>query len=569
MLTTILLWTYIFFLTFSYGTAAFSLLRRLLREPPESTLPVPILSLLGLTVTAGIASLLSLALPMGWGAHLIVLAGALLCSAFFFQEMSAALRAGLRKIHVWVWALALLGAAVILLNAVKPPSNPDTPLYHAQAIRWIEAYPAVPGLGNLDVRLGANSNWFVLNALFSLAFLGLGSLHLLPSYLFLVSFIFFLAGLQSLLEGKLGPGQVLRLGFIPLAFYVLIDEISSPGTDLPVILLYWLVLCVWLDSLENGPTSRPLQVIVFFLSLSVITYKVSGAPLVLAAGILFVGWLKRGGNRVAWTCLGLGALFLLPWLVRNFVLSGYWLFPVTQTGFLDPAIDWEIPAERVSLFSHRIQAWAITPGTLWVDIAGLSRWQRLAMWFTGLTLNQKGVFALALFSPLIFGAFSLAAPRRGRSAFPLGGWLVLLSGYINLLFWLFSAPNFRFGYGYVTGLALIAFSPFFARVLRFLESRRGYLIAALVLVLCLQQGILILEATTDGNRPPDILILPAPYRRAATDPCQVGDLVMYCARNGRQCGYEAFPCLPGVPDDHLEPRGATLGEGFRWRASTE
>ena len=41
----------------------------------------------------------------------------------------------------------------------------DTGLYHAQAIRWIEEYGVVCGLGNLHSRFAYNSAAFALCAL--------------------------------------------------------------------------------------------------------------------------------------------------------------------------------------------------------------------------------------------------------------------------------------------------------------------------------------------------------------------------------------------------------------------
>ena len=51
----------------------------------------------------------------------------------------------------------------------------DTGLYHAQAIRWIEEYGVVPGLGNLHSRFAYNSAAFPLCAVYSMRWLG-GSL---------------------------------------------------------------------------------------------------------------------------------------------------------------------------------------------------------------------------------------------------------------------------------------------------------------------------------------------------------------------------------------------------------
>ncbi|MBQ2608911.1 MAG: hypothetical protein II586_00960, partial [Butyrivibrio sp.] len=63
----------------------------------------------------------------------------------------------------------------------------DSDLYHAQAIRWIEEYGVVKGLGNLHVRLAYNSAAFPLSALFSMKFLQLDrSYHVMAGFFALV-----------------------------------------------------------------------------------------------------------------------------------------------------------------------------------------------------------------------------------------------------------------------------------------------------------------------------------------------------------------------------------------------
>src|SRR5207302_8255799 len=42
--------------------------------------------------------------------------------------------------------------------------------YHFVAIRWQQAFPVVPGLANLDGRLGFNNASFLLHSLFSNSF---------------------------------------------------------------------------------------------------------------------------------------------------------------------------------------------------------------------------------------------------------------------------------------------------------------------------------------------------------------------------------------------------------------
>jgi hypothetical protein len=561
MLFTLIIWMYLAFIFLIYGTGTLALIRRSF-SPQSPRIPLSMVALLGLAVIAWMSSILSLVIKMGLVAHLFVLVGALLVLFFHFDEVKACLLVGFPRTSRVVWILALLVLVTTILYAVKIPGNPDTPLYHAQAIHWIEEYPAVLGLGNLEPRLGANSSWFTLNALFSFSFLNFQSFHIIPSFLFLVCVAYFLDGLQNLMKGDSGLSQMVKLGFVPLAFYILIDEISSPGTDLPVILFYWVILCLWLEAVEE-PSSPILATLILFFSVLVVTFKLSGVLVLLIALQTLMHWVARKEFRFLRTGLGLAAAVLLPWMVRTFILTGYWIYPEPLMQMFSPRVDWQIPIDRVLAFKRGVQAWALSPGTTWDEISGFSLLQRLGFWFSNLTSNQEGITILALLSPILFGLFSAVPKRHAKT---ISYFSVILLSFLNLLFWLFSAPNFRFGYGFVVGSALLGVAPLIKLVFEKFKNYRMYLLVALTLVLSLQQVYVILGSTRDGTQYPEYVILPADYAHVPTDTCSLEGVTIFCAHRYRQCGYDAFPCVPQIPKD-VVLRSNSFRAGFRRNSS--
>lgn len=566
MLITIVLWVYFAFLFLAYGAGTVAFLNDLPTLQRRTPLSFSLLAFIGLSVITWISSALSLILQSGLVVHLFLLAGACLLALYNRSQVKTSLLLEFRQRHWTVWLITLLGVITTLFYAVKAPSNADTPLYHAQAIHWIENYPAVPGLGNLDPRLGSNSNWFVLNAAFSFSFLKLQSFHLIPSFLFLTCFFFFSGGLQSILNGDIRLSQIARAGFIPFAFYLLVDEISSPGTDLPVILIYWVIVCLWLESMEQVDSQRELQIIVFLLAVLAITFKVSGVAVLLFAWWIWAGLLRRGEYPTMWLCTGIAAAILIPWLIRNFILTGYWLYPEPLMASFSPDVDWKVPVSRVLSFQRAIQAWALFPGTRWGSVAELSFIQRLAFWFVHLTLNQKGLMVLALIGPILFAGFFFASKHNeAERRFYLSTILVV---YLNLLFWLFTAPNLRFGYGFIAGAIVVSYAPFIRKGMETLHQFHFYIALLLILVLSIQQVYVILGSARDGTRYLDYLLVPAAYPRVLTDACKLGPTTISCARNWRQCGYDAFPCVPQALQN-VEMRGDTFRAGFRKRTTNE
>jgi hypothetical protein len=88
--------------------------------------------------------------------------------------------------HPVLVASFVASAIVVALAAARPCKVEDTENYHAQVLRWTEAARLVPGLALVHGRLGFNSLWFPLEALFSFAFLSNGPMPLVNTATFLL-----------------------------------------------------------------------------------------------------------------------------------------------------------------------------------------------------------------------------------------------------------------------------------------------------------------------------------------------------------------------------------------------
>lgn len=119
----------------------------------------------------------------------------------------------------------------------------DTGLYHAQAIRWIEEYGVVPGLGNLHSRFAYNSAAFPLCAIYGMRWMAGGSwtesMHAVQGFLAL------LVGIQCCGLGRLAKRKrVLVSDFVRVgAIYyltVLYREMVSPASDYFAMLLLFI-----------------------------------------------------------------------------------------------------------------------------------------------------------------------------------------------------------------------------------------------------------------------------------------------------------------------------------------
>lgn len=524
MLAAVLIWLYAGALCYVYGALFF-------RKTPFA-----LALLAGLVVLTVFAQFFSLFFRIGWLIHLILLTGAIW--AVFTRRIPRP------KLQLPAAGLPLLVLFIILLlvleNATQRPTNPDTSLYHAQAIRWIETYPAVPGLGNLHGRLAFNSSWFVTNALFSFSFLELRSFHLSAGFLFIAAMLVFWQGLVALILGHFSASNLLKTGFLPLAFYVLGGELSSPGTDLPVSLLIWLVVVLWLEKSESEkPYHTPL--IALLVSFA-ITAKLSTLPLAL----LLVPLLLQDKQRIV-SAVAIVGLVLLPFLLRNLILSGYLVYPLPWLDWFP--FDWKVPFEFAESDRQDVIAFGRFVGA--GDIfAPFSEW--FPYWLSRQTINRRIIFFAALLTPLA-GLPLRFAPRAIWT-----GWLALYGG---IWFWLSSAPDFRFGYGFLVAVLLLALVPWLLLVIqRWPGIQKAF--TPLACWLLTAYLLFTLARSLEWRTFPSRILLPADYDRVPVDVCFLANAPAFCAQEYGYCGYAQLPCAPS-PRYWVQLRGADLRNGFR------
>lgn len=333
MLAALLFISYSLVILYQYGWVCAKLIGRLLVSEPGADLPFPLTGLLGLCAVVTLAEMLSLFMPLGAQAHGVLLAGALLSLLWGWKKRLRDWHCKweeLRSTPGLFWLLGALVFLTILSNASQPPSNYDTGIYHAQAIHWFERFGAVPGLGNLHTRFAFNSSWLVGTAIFSFAFFNVQSFRLLTSVLFLLCCLYLLSGVKNHLQRRAAPSDTLALLLLPFSFEVLGSQISSPGSDLPVTLLFWVLALEWMKRSERGEAGFSLRSALFFsLCLFSLTIKLSSLPLLLLGlGV----WMQaiRTDRKIGLGLALLGGLLLAPWVALNVVLSGYLIYPYTS-----------------------------------------------------------------------------------------------------------------------------------------------------------------------------------------------------------------------------------------------
>lgn len=465
------------------------------------------------------------------------------------KDAVASLHAISTKQHIAVGVLMLL---LVILNIVQRKADGDIGDYHLQAIRWIEEYAAVPGLGNIRRQLGNNSNWFLLNAFSGMHFLGLRSLYTLNAALVIMVALFVTPHLKQ---------RFWLRNFVLLLYFTVIATRKYTGAvtnDLIITSGIILLFSWFVDLMDTQSVKHAESLLLAFLALGLITFKLSALPLgIFAVGVLWVLYKQVGFQFKSVVVIGVFVLLLFaPWFINNVINSGYLLFPVKGSNIF--AVDWQMRPEIVNYEVYANLAYARAPQ---VDIE-VARYFTLSQWWPK-WIASLDIFSLFLIVGgigfMLFLGVELLINSTFKQYFKKHQyWIIAITCLVALYLWFIHGPTPRFVFGYLVfliamGLGLIN------RVWmqQLLHKYMLNLCLAFMLVMLLIQVKNIVSQHKIGA----VAILPSAYYQPQLKPFSTDGGVLYVPATNQQCWDALLPCT-NVPDSGLQFRGATLQQGF-------
>jgi hypothetical protein len=337
----------------------------------------------------------------------------------------------------WHLCLAIL-LVVALIDARGIPWY-DTGLYHLQAVQWMTTGPLPRGLANLNYSLGFNCSWFCFAAAVETP-LVLGKSCFIVNAL--LAILIALTAVDALLRtsrsGIRADRVLFALMLIPLGIFGIgVAMISSLAPDLIIMLLVIFSIALWLRSKSSGPY-------ILCFACFAMTIKLSAAPLLVMAAIMTVAGKYRWGLIPAGFCM----LAAVISAFRGIWLSGYPAFP-SSFGRIS-GLSWASPPALADHAARTVACWSkyhslpesVVPGSPWVGA-----------WCHAIAMSQPMLIAYCL----CITGIVLCIWRRPPtcSGIHRRGILALLLLPPAVAFWFFSAPQVRFGYGYIFSLAAV------------------------------------------------------------------------------------------------------------------
>lgn len=542
-------WCYILILTYLFGKALTELIKRITGYQITEWEMIIALGIMTLTVYAQGFSLFA---PVGGLANTILCIIAIIFIVVWRKDFLCSIRsicAG-KSGRKGQLALVMLGMVVLLfiILSCQRALHADTDGYHAQAIRWIEEYGVVKGLGNLYHRFAYNSAFMSLQALFSWKFLVGQSMHVMNGFICCVMFIYGIMGIIRSNQKSL-LGNLFRL--LLLAFIVLpqsLSAMSSPNTDTLALLLVVFVLCKWCDYLEQQETEAIPYAILTILAVFSVSVKLSAAFLILLAIKPIFQMIRERRWRTIGFFLGMGLIVILPFLCRNVLISGYLVYPYSSVDLFD--VEWKMLPSVVECDKKEIMTW----GRALYDIgkSDYHLWQWYPIWWAAqeIWVRVMTVLNVILILPGIVVICNDIKNRNYDRALLVAETMILLLG------WFFTAPLQRYGAVFlfllpVSILGVIIKGRKQVRVLKEIE--------VLAAVCCI---LLLLMEMKDME--PISLKRSAYYVKRECEEVKWHGMSVYVPLENGNMGYYYIPATQHKALlEIIEPMGIEIADGFR------
>ena len=456
MLSIILSWIYITFICTLTGIGVLSLLK----GRYFSWICYMIAGIVTITVYVEFFSIFA---KIGACAHTVLLAAALLSGYFGRNEIRSLWQTCRPVLCSWEGFFYCCFLLLIAFFTSRGEFHTDTNIYHAAAIRLYEEYGVIKGVGNLQLHYAYNSSYLAFASIFSLNWLFGRSLHTTTGFLEVLMCLYAFHGLKRFRQYKNHIPDMLRVGIL---FYTLVNvtRSMSPATDYATMYFVLFILTAWCDNLFEGDSDLTLYSLLSVAAVFLATLKFSACLLALIVIwpafclIREKQWKQIAGYLIS------GCIILLPFLIRNYLISGWLLYPLDSIDLFQTP--WKIPLEYLLHDANQIKVW----GRCLYDVTKVDLPVRewLPVWWEHQFRYEKMFLGAVVLSTLLQLAMLLIRILKRKPFRPQMA-VLHLAIWANIAVWFFMAPFIRYGLAFLFAVIMIATGEYLS------ETKSGFL----------------------------------------------------------------------------------------------
>ncbi|MDD6070689.1 MAG: hypothetical protein PUC12_07705 [Clostridiales bacterium] len=470
MLVTLLSWIYIFFVCLLVGTGVAGVFK-------EKKFPLTYYLITGIMAITVYVECFSIIGKIGCLAHLLMLAAALALGLIQRKKLTELWKEYFSVVCSWEGFFYLCFVIFIAFFASRGIFHTDTNIYHAQAIRLYEEYGLIKGMGNLQLHFAYNSAYLAFASIFSLNWLFGQSLHTTTGFVEVMMCIYAFHGLKNFKNHKSHIADMMRVGIL---FYtlVILTGSMSPATDYTTMFLVLFVITAWCENMEKE-RDVTIYSLLAVTAVFVVTLKFSACLLVLIVIYPAIFLVREKRWKEIGAYLGSGFLLVLPFLIRNYLISGWLLYPFNGIDIFN--VEWKIPEAYLLVDANQIKVW----GRCLYDVNkidwGVAQW--FPIWWEGQERYEQmllGAVLIGIFLLLVQFVSKLIGHRKIRWDL----FVLVMTVFGCLAVWFLTAPFIRYGVAFLFALPMIAVGNYLS------EQKKGfYSILTGGLVFCIVMSV--------------------------------------------------------------------------------
>jgi hypothetical protein len=386
------------------------------------------------------------------GAFLLMLA-VILIRLFSRGVRTTPTRSGI----IWLFFLGVVALIIfipVFNSCTKEMYRYDLGLYYLKTIRWIQTFPIVPGLANVQDHLGFNQSAFLPTSLFDSLVPNRWGLLLVGGFLPWLGLTLSVFALLRLavdaVHREHGIDTIEAAYAVSLPAWIftfLTSDSSSASPDcMSACLMLHLFLVFAGFVLQRNEEGRATFGEIILLGAVCLCVKLNSLGLVigiwLACGAIL--WQRKNRSlffeRSVLVMAALAIIILGTWIGRGIVLSGYPFFPSSAAAM---PVEWRTPIARVDGFRTLIQGWARDREHLQSSLRG---WHWVSNWYNRVAPELTNRFTWPAHTGFVglvvlaaFAIFARSLRKNLRDFLLLTAPLVLFG-----TFWFLSAPEPRY-----------------------------------------------------------------------------------------------------------------------------
>lgn len=573
MIITFISFIYIFMMSLIVGIMIRKALARVIPVPKVETIGICGIVMTGLVTLTVYAEFFSIFYKVGVLCHGIIFVLSIVGAFVYKNEILGVLRNAIISFDTIRWIIYVFLLIVACFYASRGQYHTDTGIYHAQAIRILEEYGCIKGLGNFQLHFAYNSAYLALCALFTMSFILPVALHTMTGFFMLLVSIYAVEGLFSIRYHKQHGGDMARIAILIYAFSN-ITGLQSPATDYGTMYLVLYILCMWLayaEEKKNSDEDISFYGFLSVLSIFAVSMKLSAAAIVLLAVYPLVLLIREKKYKEIALFICVGFFTFLPFLIRNVIISGWLFYPVENIDLFN--VIWKIPVEYMRVDSAQIKVW----GRCLYDINRLG--DPISVWFPVWWDGQQ-FYGKMLICAQIMGLFFLVLLIACKTLRLFSGERIIKYDVVifyvtviaNILLWFLTAPFIRYGLAFLLLLPLCACGDVVSSIFK-----KGYVQAAMISAIVLFSFFSWFENYIGDdiefiqNYGMDGYVLwPIPFEDAETDTCEMDGVTVYNSTDEEVNSYYYYPntCYHDMMN-RTELIGSTIKEGFKPKDTTD